>query len=330
MRRIVASLAVVLIAIWSFGCGDDDAEPDAPGQGVPATDLDLILDFQPNAVHSGIYWAQQSGLLSPDLELQIREPGASTDAPRLLQAGRVDLAIMDIHDLAIAREAGADLVAVGQIVDRPLAAVITSGDPGIEKPADLEGRQIGVTGLPSDDAVLESVLESADLGLDDVEKVTIGFESVAALSAGKLDAATAFWNAEGVILREEIGIETTEFRVDEFGAPTYPELVIVTTPETIAESRPAIERFLEVVEDGYRRVAEDPELGLAALLSAVPELTEKSERRQLEALRGALPDAVGMDDESLAAWADWDLQHGIVEEPIDLGAAFDLELAPER
>ena len=40
------------------------------------------------------------------VELEIRKPGASTDALRLLQAGRADMAILDIHDLGLARQAG--------------------------------------------------------------------------------------------------------------------------------------------------------------------------------------------------------------------------------
>ena len=51
--------------------------------------------------------------------------------------------------------------------------------------------------------------------------MTIGFEAVPALAAGRLDAATAFWNAEGVALRRQ-GVPTREFRVDDYGAPRYP------------------------------------------------------------------------------------------------------------
>ena len=86
---------------------------------------------------------------------------------------------------------------------------------------------MGVTGVPSDDAVLDTVLAAGGLAPDDVERVTIGFAAVPSLAAGRIAAATAFWNAEGVELREQ-GIPTREFRVDEFGAPRYPELVLAT------------------------------------------------------------------------------------------------------
>ena len=70
------------------------------------------------------------------------------------------------------------------------------------------------------------MLRSGGVDPSSVHRVTIGFNAVAALAAGKVDAATAFWNAEGVELQQK-GIPIREFRVDQFGAPRYPELLLV-------------------------------------------------------------------------------------------------------
>ena len=67
-----------------------------------------------------------------------RRPGASTDALKLLQAGRADMAILDIHDLGLAREQGRDIVGVMAFVQRPLAAVLAQ--PGIRSPKDARGQ----------------------------------------------------------------------------------------------------------------------------------------------------------------------------------------------
>ena len=50
--------------------------------------------------------------------------------------------------------------------------------------------------------MLDTVLAAGGLAPDDVERVTIGFAAVPSLAAGRIAAATAFWNAEGVELRE--------------------------------------------------------------------------------------------------------------------------------
>ena len=80
------------------------------------------------------------------VDLHVQQPSASTDAPKLLEAGRAQFAILDIHDLAIARERGLDLVGVTPIVQRPLAAVIAAGpngDPHAERPRRQDGRRHG-------------------------------------------------------------------------------------------------------------------------------------------------------------------------------------------
>src|SRR4051795_3013532 len=223
MRRAVALLAAALALAGVAGCGGSGAEPGAPKGAT------LVLDFTPNAVHSGIYAAQANGYFKDEgIDLHIQEPPSTADSAKLLETGRADFAVMDINDFGIARERGLDLVAIAAIVQRPLASVIARDRTEIRTPADLAGKTIGVTGVPSDDAVLDTVLRSGGVDLSDVHRVTIGFNAVADLAAGKVDAATAFWNAEGVELRQQ-GIPIRELRVDDFGAPRYPELVIATS-----------------------------------------------------------------------------------------------------
>lgn len=320
MRRVVALLAAAALAPGLAGCGDGGAEPGASSEAT------LVLDFTPNAVHSGIYLALADGEYErAGIELEVREPSASSDAPKLLAAGRADFAILDIHDLAIARERGFDVVGVAAIVQRPLAAVIARDRDLVRDPADLEGGTVGVTGLPSDDAVLDSVLEAGGADPEAVHRTTIGFESVAALSAGRLDAATAFWNAEGVILRRQ-GVPTREFRVDAFGAPRYPELVIATSAETLSARPELVAAIVEATGSGYGTAVDDPGRALDALVEQVPALDRGEQDAQLDALlaAGALGPGDGLDRRVLEAWARWDAGHGIVARPPRVDAAFAL------
>ncbi len=90
------------------------------------------------------------------------------------------------------------------IVQRPLAAVIARGDGPVRRPRDLQGNTAGVTGLPSDDAVVDSEVSADGGDPAKVERVTIGFNAVSSLAAGRVDAATGFWNAEGVALQRQL------------------------------------------------------------------------------------------------------------------------------
>ncbi len=308
MRRVVALLATILASVAVAACGDDGAEPGASKEAT------LVLDFQPNAVHAGIYGALREGYYrDAGIDLEVREPSASTDAPKLLEAGRAEFAILDIHDLAIARERGVDVVGVLPIVQRPLAAVIAANRDQVRRPRDLEGKTVGVTGLPSDDAVLDSVLEADGASPDSVHRVTIGFQAISALAAGKIDAATAFWNAEGVTLRA-MGVPTREFRVDRFGAP--PLSGAAALRQLRRDSCPSRARAIDADGDPTRLRARGRAPGPGAGRPPGRGVGAGSRRAgaQLDALlrahaMGTRPPA----STTVHRWIRWDVAHGILD-----------------
>jgi NitT/TauT family transport system substrate-binding protein/putative hydroxymethylpyrimidine transport system substrate-binding protein len=301
-RFLLAIAALVLLA----GCGGDDSRP-ASGPGT------IALDFQPNAVHAGIYAAEG---------LEIRVPAASTDSLKLLAAGRVDMSVVDIHDLGLARQEGADVVGVGALVQRPLAAVIGRADEAA-RPRELEGRRVGVTGLPSDEAVLRAVVEEDGGEFERVESISIGFSAVPSLVSERVDAVVSFWNAEGVALRQR-GVRTREFRVDEFGAPRYPELVLTVTRETLRERRELVDAMLDRIAAGTRAALRDRDAIVTELAQAGGS-DEELMRAQLEAVAPALEPAVELDRAALEGWAEFDAEFGILRSKPDVDRAFELD-----
>jgi putative hydroxymethylpyrimidine transport system substrate-binding protein len=315
MRRAAALLAAVLLLVGFAGCGEDGAEPGAP-RGVT-----LVLDFVPNAVHAGIYAAQAQGYYRDRaIDLTIRQPGESSDAPKLLAAGRTDFAILDIHDLGIARERGLDVVGAMPIVQRPLAAVIADASGPVRRPRDLQGRTVGVTGLPSDEAIVDSEVGADGGDPAKVDRITIGFNAVSSLAAGKVDAATGFWNAEGVALQRQ-GIPIRIFKVDGYGAPPYPELILTASRQTIKSDPGLVNSMVAATTRGYELAFEHPAQALDDLLAEVPSLKRADQATQLRALRPDLHPAP-FDQQILREWAAWDLEHGLLERPLDVEEAF--------
>lgn len=312
MRAALLTLAAVLVALLVAGCGDD-------GDTTAAQPATLALDFQPNAAHAGAYAALRDDLdAEHGIDLNVRVPGASTDSLKLLANGRADLSIVDIHDLGLARERGADVVGVGALVQRPLAAVIAK--PEVRRPRDLEGRRVGVTGLPSDDAVLRAIVEHDGGDFDRVKRTTIGFSAVPSLVAGKVDAVVTFWNVEGVALKAR-SVPTREFRVDEYGAPRYPELVVATTTKTLRERRELVDDVVATLADGTRAALADRPMAvreLARAAAADEDLTAK----QLDAIAPALRPPLRLDPTAVRGWASFDARFGILRERPDVAAAF--------
>ena len=313
---------LLLLAALAAGCGG------TAGGDRPNEDATLLLDFTPNGVHAGIYVAVERGFDAAEgVTLRVRKPSASTDALKLLQAGRADMAILDIHDLGIAREKGRDLVGVMAFVQRPLAAVFAQ--PELRSPRALEGRRAGVSGLPSDLAVLRSVVEGAGGDASRVRETTIGFEAVKALLARRVAAATAFWNVEGVALRERRP-RIREFRVDDYGAPAYPELVLTVTRETLQDRPATVRAAIRALQRGYTETQTDPESAVSAMLEREPGLERAALAAQLDAVGPAFTAGARAFGELrpaiLREWAKWDTRFGILDEPIDVRRAFDTTL----
>ena len=319
MRSRAPVVALCLAALALAACGGTSRG------GID--DGTLVLDFTPNAVHAGIFIALARDFDGAEgVQLRVRRPSASTDAVRQLTGGRAQLAIMSISDLALARERGQDLVGVMAVVQRPLAAVLAQ--PSVRTPEDLEGRRVGVTGAPSDEAVLDSIVRGAGGDPRRVRRTTIGFTAVPALLGRRVAGATAFWNAEGVALRRERrdGAAFREFRVDRFGAPAYPELVLVATAQTAQDDPGLIEGTVAALRRGYDEALLDPELAVETLVRRNRGLDRDAVLTEFQAVqkafRGSARRYGELDRERLEAWARWAQEFGIVEERPDVDRAF--------
>src|SRR3954470_5834236 len=317
MRLCLPALAV--LAALAAGCGDSS------NTSGPAP-LSLVLDFTPNAAHAPIYAAVRTGAdRRHGVRIRIVQPGSGTpDSLKLVASGRADVGVLDIHDLGLAAERGADIVAIGALVQKPLAAVIANRK--IKRPRALAGKTVGVTGLPSDVAVLNAVVSGDGGDFSAVKQHTIGFSAVPQMVAGKVDAVTAFWNAEGVMLHTR-GVATSDFRVDRYGAPPYPEVVLFAKRSTVATRRKELRGLLAALADGVKSVHDDP----AAAIKQIADVSGADTplvKAQMAAVDPLFDPPLRFNRAVLAKWAAWDARFGILPRRPNVGRLFDLSLAP--
>lgn len=241
----------------------------------------LILDFVPNAVHAGIYRALGEGLYKKEgISLKVVQPSETQDTLSLIDAGKADFGLADGSDVATLIAKGGDAQAIMAIAQRPLGGLITRASEHLSSPAQLQGKTVGITGVPSDSAVLDTEVRAAGGNPGKVHVVTVGFNGAQALRSGRIDAFTGFWPADGVQL-QVTGEPVKSFKLDQWGGPPYPGLVAFTTKRLIAARPSLVKDFVAATVRGYQLTLREPKLSLEDLLAFNPEVEEKVARASL-------------------------------------------------
>ncbi len=313
-RYRLSVLALVCAAsIGQYSCGS--TQPAAPP--VKAT---LILDFTPNAVHAGIYRALAAGYYRRDrIALQVVQPTSTQETLKLIDAGKAQFGLADGSDVAGLIDEGGDAEAVMALVQVPLGGLIGLASEHLRSPADLAGRTVGITGVPSDRAVLDTELRHAGLSPDHVKVVTVGFNGGQALVAGKIAAFTGFIPDDGVALSAS-GHPIAAFALNRNGGPSYPGLVAFTTRRLIASDPQLVKDFVAATVHGYEDTLADPKRSLAELEAAnptiPPKLTAASLRVYLPLFKaGGVPFGT-LQAGNIEAMSSWMVGSGLLHSPI--------------
>jgi len=279
-RRLVPAMLAVLLVLGLAACG---AKKETTGEAAIER-VDLVLDYLPNADHAGIYAAIEEGEFKDvALDVEPRTPSDPSAPLKLLAAGRADLAISYEPELLLARAQGLKLVSIGALVQRPLTSLVSLGKDAIRRPAQLEGKKVGTSGIPYQDAYLKTILQNAGADPERVKPVNVGFSLVPALLTKRVDATLGmFWNVEGVQLRLQ-DRKPVILRMDEVGVPTYNELVIVAREADVRSRGPVLRRFMRALARGHEQLRRDLDSGVDALVKANPDLKASLQRAQVKA-----------------------------------------------
>lgn len=319
-------LALLLLVIpLAAACGDDD---DDGGGGEPVA-VSVALDWFPWAQHSALYLAQERGYFEAEnLDVDFHVPANPEDGLKLVGSGEEDFAISYEADVLLARGEEIPVQSVAALVQHPLNSIMSLESAGIEQPADLEGKQIGYAGLPSDEALVKAVLEADGLTLDDVELVNVGFSLAPALVSKQVDAVIgAYWVYETFQIENESGDTVSVLPLTEWGVPDYYELVLVASDETVENDPEMVERFVRAVQRGYNAAAENPDEAIEALLANNEDASEEVEQASIELLVPFWTDdgAVEFGTQTAENWeryAGWMKANGLLGDDVDSSEAF--------
>lgn len=227
-------------------------------QSFAAKKMTVLLDWFVNPDHAPLFVALEKGYFKDQgLDVEFIAPANPNDPPKLVAAGKADIAVSYQPQHHMHVDQGLPLVRIATLIATPLNSLVVLKDSEIENIADLKGKTVGYSVGGFETVLLKVMLEKEDLTLQDVKLVNVNFSLSPSLFTGKADAVVgAFRNFE----LNQMDIEKQPgraFFVEEFGVPAYDELILVAHKDRVADE--SMRKFVNAVEAGAQFLVNHPE-----------------------------------------------------------------------
>ncbi len=250
-----------------------------------ADKLTVMLDWFVNPDHATLVIAKELGFFSEaGLEVELIEPADPNDPPKLVAAGKADLAVSYQPQLHLQAAQGLPLTRVATLVATPLTTLLVLEDGPIKEIADLKGGKVGFSVGGFEDALLGAMLEKHGLSLTDVELVNVNFSLSPSLISKQVDAVIGAYRNFELNQMDIVGHPGKAFYVEEEGVPAYDELIVVANRENA--SNPAVAKFVQVLERAVQFVINHPDESWNVFKTYKKELDDELNKR---AWRDTLP-----------------------------------------
>ena len=221
--------------------------------------LSLALDWFVNPDHAHLVIAQQKGFFKEQgLEIELIEPADPSMPPKLVAAGKADLAVTYQPQLHMQIDEELPLTRISTLVDNPLNSLVVLEDGPIKTITDLKGKKVGFSVGGFEDVLLKVMLQHHGLSMNDVELINVNWSLSPSLIAKKTDAVIgSFRNFE----LNQMHLENHKgraFLVEEHGVPVYEELIIVVNNKE-REQTDKWQRFNRALKQAIEYIHAQPE-----------------------------------------------------------------------
>lgn len=242
--------------------------------GAALQPLTLILDWFTNPDHAPLFVAEQQGFFKQQgLDVTLIAPADPSDPPKLVAAGKADLAITYQPQLVLQTESGLPLMRVATLIDQPLNCLVVNKNTTVQNVKDLKGKKIGYSLGGTELTMLKALLASQGLTLADVQLINVRYDLTQALLSKRVDAVIGMMRNFEPLEMELAGQPARIFPVENYGIPRYHELIIVANQKD--RSDPRIKKFIIALTEGETYLQQHPKECWESFAKAHPELNNE-------------------------------------------------------
>lgn len=236
--------------------------------------LVVLLDWFANPDHAPLFAAEQQGYFKQaGLDVELIGPADPSDPPKLVAAGKADIAITYEPHFIEQVDQGLPLVRIATLIDKPLSCLVTLKNSHIQTIQDLKHKKIGYSSGGVTSVALKTILEKNGINLNDVEQINVHYNLTQALLTKKVDAVTGMMRTFEVIQMELAGHPANVFLPEQNGVPTYSELIFVANKKNIHD--PRFQKFLSALQKGVNYLKAHPEQTWTVFAKSHPELNDQ-------------------------------------------------------
>lgn len=252
--RILCLMLALALALG--GCGGKPASS-KPTATQPLTRLRLPMGYIPNVQYAPFYVAVSKGYYQQaGLEIEF-DYSFETDGMALVGANQLPFALVSGEQVLLARAQGLPVTYVLAWWQQYPVAVASLKSSGIQTPADLKGKKIGLPGLFGASYIgLRALLNAGGLKEEDVTLDSIGYNQVEALAAGREDAVVVYFNNEPLQLRSQ------GYDINVMCVADYVQLAsngLVANETTITQNPDLVRRMLQATLKGLADTLANPD-----------------------------------------------------------------------
>jgi NitT/TauT family transport system substrate-binding protein len=278
--RGLTALVLGLAGLGASACGGGDGK------------LGVALNWKPEPEFGGLYAALDGGAFARrGLDVEITG-GPGAPVVQMISAGQVEFGVVSADEVMIARDRGADVVAVFATYQTNPQGLMVHAERGIASLADLfaaGGRLAVEPGLP----YVKFLQRSYDLS--HVEIVPYGY-SIAPFLQDPEMSQQVFVTAEPIAARRQ-GAHPQVFLIAQSGYDPY-AAVYATRGALVRDDPGRVRAFVAALREGWRRYLDDPAATNARMGRLNPEMDAESFRLAAQAQAPLVED-------------DWTRAHGL-------------------